>query len=337
MVKLPAHWIERLIPRFEGVRVCVTGGAGFIGGHLVDALVSLGANVSVIDDLSNSTAEHLAGLIELEPDRVRFVNASILEDTALGDAVEGCKHVFHLAALGSVPQSIEQPERSFVVNALGTLRVAQAARQAGAARLIYSASSSAYGTNEALPKREDHVPETVSPYAAGKLAGEHLMRTWSECYALSTISLRYFNVFGPRQSADSAYAAVIAAFAKRLLAGEPPVIFGDGRQSRDFTYVSNAVLANLLAAATEKPLRGEAVNIGTGRRVNLLELASVMADLCGAPHLAPVHKPERPGDVRHSLADLTRALEVIGYEPIGKLEPGLKETIAWYRGVLAGA
>ncbi len=336
-MKLPADRVARLRSYYQGRSVCVTGGAGFIGGHLVDALVSLGSVVSVIDDLSNSTLENLSPLIELEPERVRFVHGSILDDDALADACAGARTVFHLGAIGSVPKSIEQPQRTWSVNATGTLRVLEAARNAPSERVVYAASSSAYGDQPDLPKVESMVPMPLSPYAASKLAGEHLMGTWSKCYGISTVSLRYFNVFGPRQSADSAYAAVVAAFARKLAAGESPVIFGDGTQTRDFTFVSNAVLATLEAGASPKALKGEVVNVGTGRRVSVLELADVLAHQLGVGEVRPTFQPARAGDVKHSLADISRAKAVIGYEPFATLEAGLAETAQWCRRQLAGA
>lgn len=337
MLRLPHEWVARLRPRYEGQRVCVTGGAGFIGGHVVDALLSLGCRIAVIDDLSNSTAAHLAELIDMEPDRVRFIHASILDDAAVADAIEGAGLIFHLAAVSSVPRSIADPERSYAVNATGTMRLADAARKAGVKRIVYSASSSAYGQGERLPKVETDVPAPVSPYASSKLAGEHVMLAWAASYGLSTVCLRYFNIFGPRQPADSPYSAVIAVFARKLLAGEAPTIFGDGRQSRDFTYVSNAVLANLLAGASERPLAGEVVNVGAGKRIDLLTLHRLIAEACGVPHISPRHEPERAGDVKHSLADLTRARELLGYEPIVSLEDGLAQTMDWYRAEFAAA
>lgn len=316
--------------------MCVTGGAGFIGGHLVDALLSLGANISIIDDLSNSTAEHLGELIDIEPDRVRFVHGSILDDAALDDAFERAETVFHLAAVSSVPRSIADPERTYAVNAVGTMRVAEAARRAGTKRIIYSASSSAYGASERLPKHESDVPEPVSPYAASKLAGEGVMQAWAHAYNLSSVSLRYFNVFGPRQPADSPYSGVIAVFARKLLAGESPVIFGDGLQSRDFTYVANAVLANLLAAASDRTFAGEPVNVGAGEKTDLVHLARLIAESCGVPQLKPIFQTARTGDVKHSLADLSRARDLLGYQPIIALGDGLAQTIEWYRTQYSG-
>ena len=331
MLRLPHEFVARLRPRYADRPVAVTGGAGFIGGHLVDALLALGATIRVIDDLSCSTSDHLGELLEMEPERVQFFHASILDDAALREALDGAHTVFHLAAVSSVPRSLADPERSYAVNALGSMRVVDAARRANAKRVVYSASSSAYGQGATLPKTETMLPAPVSPYAASKLAGEHAMLAWSKSFGISTISLRYFNVFGPRQPADSPYAAVIAAFSRALLAGQRPTIFGDGQQSRDFTFVSNAVLANLLAGASEKTLSGEVVNVGTGRRVSLLEMARLLAERCAMPHLVPIHQPERPGDVRHSLADLELARALLGYEPIVSLEDGIAQTFAWYR------
>lgn len=343
MLKLPGEFVQRLRPFYEGKVVCVTGGAGFIGGHLVDALFGLGATITIIDDLSNSDAQHIAELVDLDPDRVRFVHGSILEDAAIADATRGAKIVFHLAAMSSVPRSIAEPERSMIVNTIGTVRVAQAAVKEGATRIIYSASSSAYGDQDprdgsALrPKAESQAPAPLSPYAVGKLGGEHVMRAWSASYGLSTLSLRYFNIFGPRQPADSPYSAVIAVFARKLMAGESPTIFGDGGQSRDFTYVTNAVLANLLGGACTKKLSGEVINIGSGRAIDLNTLYQMVAAKCGMPHVVPMYAPPRVGDVRHSLADLSAASELIGYSPVASLDEGLESTLAWYRSVFAAS
>ncbi len=338
-MQMPADTIASLKASYAGTRVCVTGGAGFIGGHLVDTLLAAGALVQVIDDLSNSDLTHLAPLVELEPDRVMFVQGSILEDAALAQAIDGCKVVFHLAAMGSVPLSIDEPERAWEVNATGTLRVLQAARKANAQRVVFAASSSAYGDTIELPKVETMPPCPKSPYAVTKLAGEQLMRVWSECYGLSTACVRYFNIFGPRQSADSAYAAVIAAFASKLLAGEAPVIYGDGQQTRDFTFVSNAVLATLLAGSSSRPLKGEVMNVGVGTQISLLQLAEEMRLAAGlnGKTPGPIHEAPRAGDVDHSLADISLARELIGYEPIARFEDGIQETVAWYRTKSSGS
>lgn len=348
-MKLPAQSVDRLRSHYQGLSVCVTGGAGFIGGHLVDALHSLGAVVTVIDDLSNSDLEHLAGLIDMDPARVRFVEGSVLDDDALdsaicargvGGAFGPAAVVFHLAALGSVPLSIAEPQRNWSVNATGTLRVLEACRRASTQRVMFAASSSAYGDPPGAGKAakvETLTPMPLSPYAAGKLAGENLLAVYAHCYGLSTVSLRYFNIFGPRQSADSAYAAVIAAITKRLLEGTPPVIYGDGRQTRDFTFVANAVLATLLAGASDKPLKGEVINVGTGRRISVLELCEHLAKACDKVGITPTFEPARTGDVRDSLADITRARQLLGYEPFATLEDGLKETVEWSKKVPARA
>lgn len=330
MTRLPAQFVDRLRPGIHGRQVCVTGGAGFIGGHLVDALVSLGARVIVLDDLSNSTPKHLADLMDLEPDKVRFMQGSILDPSALRLAVEGCSLVFHLAAVGSVPLSIEDPDRTWVVNATGTLRVLKAAHRAGAQRVVYSASSSAYGDAPALPKIETMAPEPMSPYAAAKLAGESLCRSWAACYGLDTACLRYFNIFGPRQAADSAYAAVIPAFVRKYLNNEPPTIFGDGEQTRDFTHVSNAVAANLLAATHDQPVGGRVMNIGAGRRTSVNEIAQRISTILATTHIHPDHQPERTGEVRDSVADISAAKSIIGFEPVTDMESGLQTTVEWY-------
>lgn len=331
MLRLPQEWVSRLRPVFEGRAVAVTGGAGFIGGHLIDALLSLGAIISVVDDLSNSTPDHLGSLIDIEPERVRFIHGSILDDSALLDAFDSVETVFHLAAVSSVPRSIADPERTYAVNAIGTMRVAEAARRCNVRRIVYSASSSAYGASERLPKVESDVPEPISPYAASKLAGEHVMLAWARTWNLSTISLRYFNIFGPRQPADSPYSGVVAAFARQLLSGKSPMIYGDGLQSRDFTHVANAVLANLVAAASDRTFAGDVINIGSGERTELVALARTMAEGLGVAHLKPIFQVSRTGDVRHSLADLTRARDLLGYQPIVPLSEGLRSTMNWYR------
>lgn len=336
-MRMPKEVIDSLRPAYEGVEVCVTGGCGFIGGHLVDTLLPLGASITVIDDCSSSSTEHLASLMDLEPSRVQFVRASILDPRGLAEAMEGngqgAAFVFHLAAVGSVPLSIEDPDRSWAVNATGTERVLQAARAAGVRRVVYSASSSAYGNAPEMPKLESMPTSAESPYAASKLAGEALCRAWSVSYGLSTACLRYFNIFGPRQPAGSAYAAVIPAVADRLLNGESPVVYGDGEQSRDFTPVANAVLANLLAASASHPLAGEVMNIGGGTRVTVNELVTGLGNTLGASHVQTTHEPERAGDVRHSQADISRARELIGFTPVVGFDEGLGEAAKWYQGV----
>jgi nucleoside-diphosphate-sugar epimerase len=316
---------------YAGRRVCLTGGAGFIGSHLATALIELGADVSVIDDLSNSDGRYVCDLIDRNAERSRFIYGSILDPRALREAVVGSRTVFHLAAMNSVPRSFEQPERTFEVNALGTLRVAEAARQARAERLVYAASSSAYGDDPALPKNESMLPRPMSPYAAGKLAGETVITSWARAYGLPGISLRLFNVFGPRQRAGDAYAAVVAAFCTRILAGQPPIIFGGGAQSRDFTPVASAVRAFLLAGMASEDPRGAVVNVALGRRITILDLARMIARLADRPTIEPLFREGRAGDVPHSHADITKARDLLGYEPVGTLEEALTETLDWYR------
>ncbi len=316
-------WSSRFGDTFASMPVCVTGGAGFIGSHLVDALVALGAQVRVIDDLSHGRQENLAAA----RDQISFIRASILDDSVLGEAIDGCSVVFHQAALGSVPHSVEEPALFHEVNAIGTLRVLEQARTAGVERVIYAASSSAYGDSDTLPKIESMPVQPTSPYASSKLAGELMLHAFCACYDLDGVSLRYFNIFGPRQRPDSQYAAVVPAFAEALIEGRRPDIFGDGNQSRDFTHVDNVVSANLLAAAAPKRLEGAVLNIACGGRFTLRELLRTLADILS---VEPVHesRPPRAGDVQHSQADITRAGALIGYDVITDLHRGLKETLS---------
>jgi UDP-glucose 4-epimerase len=308
---------------YRGKRVCVTGGAGFIGSHLSEALVERGADVSVIDDLSNGKIENLKSI----KDRIRFVEGSILDPRALSNALQRCEIVFHQAAIASVPRSVKEPLPYFEVNAKGTLEVLETARAHGVSRVVYAASSSVYGDQDQLPKVESMSPLPLSPYASAKFAGEHLLRTYCHCYGLMGVSLRYFNIFGPRQRPDSPYAAVIPRFAAALLSkSTKPVIYGDGTQTRDFTYVSNAVHANLLAGACERPLRGESINIACGERFSLLELLRAIAEELRVDAKFEFALP-RLGEVQHSLASIEAARELIGYEPQVKFREGLRLTI----------
>lgn len=308
----------------------VTGGAGFIGSHLAMALHELGAKVTVLDDLSGG------GDPKVLPKDVEFVRESILDVIILDKCTRGRGLVFHQAALGSVPRSLKEPRKYQMVNTGGTLNVLEAARLCGVGRVMFAASSSAYGDAPELPKVETMAVAPRSPYAATKVAGEAMAAAYSAGMGLDTVSLRYFNVFGPRQSARNAYAAVMAAFAKAMLAGKPPTVYGDGEQSRDFTYVDNVVHANLLAARREQRLDGVAINIACGSRITIAELAKRMARWLGRDDLKPIHAPERAGDVKHSLADLRRAKEVLGYEPIVGFDAGLDATMKWYRGSMGG-
>jgi len=318
----PAPTLVEVAGALRGARVCVTGGAGFIGSHLVDALVEGGADVSVIDDFSNGREVNLSAAAS----RIRVVNASILDVGGLDDAMAGARIVFHLAALGSVPASVDDPEHYHAVNAEGSVAMLQAARRHGVKRVVYSASSSAYGDTTTLPQTESMRPDPRSPYAMTKLAAEHAMRAWAICYGLETISLRYFNIFGPRQRHDSAYAAVIPRWIRAVRNGEPVELFGDGGQTRDFAFVSNAVHANLRAAIAPARLDGQVVNIGCGRRVSLLELLDAIERGVGRRVERRSH-PARAGDVRDSEADIGLARQLIGYEPIVDFEQGLRRTI----------
>jgi nucleoside-diphosphate-sugar epimerase len=313
---------------FAGRRVLVTGGAGFIGSHLVEALAALGAEVVVLDDLSGGSWENLSRI----GGAVEKITGSITESAVVERAVRGCEFVFHEAALGSVPQSIEQPLQYFDVNVNGTLNVLRAAQEAGVKRVVYAGSSSAYGdTAVSGAKVETMPPLPRSPYAAAKLAGEHAMRAWWYSYGLDTAVLRYFNIFGPRQSPASAYAAVIAAFAKAFMERRAATIYGDGKQSRDFTYVANVVHANLLSARHERALEGEVFNVAMGGKIDLNELHRRMAAIFGAAGSKAEYESVRAGDVYESQADVSKAKTVLGYDPVVGFEEGLAETVKWYR------
>ena len=317
----------------------VTGGAGFIGSHIVEALVSRGDRVRVLDDLSSGKSHNLAGLDVDGPGSgatVELMVGDVRDAAACRAAARGVAGIFHEAARVSVPASIEDPEGSYAVNVTGTLRVLEAARAEGVERVVFAASSAAYGDCEALPKAEDFPVRPRSPYAAGKVAAEHLMRVWAQCYGLHTVCLRYFNVFGPRQADDSPYTGVVALFARALLEGDVPTIHGDGEQTRDFTYVDNVVAANLAALDADVEEPGAVVNVGAGERISLNELYGAIADELGVVG-DPEYGPGRAGDVRHSLADLTRARRWIGYRPSVPWREGLRRTLAWYGASLASA
>jgi len=301
----------------------VTGGAGFIGSHIAQRLLDLGATVRVLDDLSSGYEHNV-------PEGAEFIRASILDDADLRRAIEGCEFIFHEGAMVSVPMSVGEPQRCVQVNIVGTERVAEAAKDLGVKRLVFAASSAAYGEKAQLPSKEEHVLDCCSPYAATKAAGEVLLTAFSHCYDLSTISLRYFNVYGPRQDPKSPYAAAISAFADCLLTGRQPTVFGTGQQTRDFVHVANVVHANLLGACCEKDLRGEVVNVGLGERVSLLEILDLMGEILGV-QVAPAFGPPRPGDVPHTLADISYTRSLIGYDPVVNFADGLRETIEWMR------
>jgi len=306
-------------------RILVTGGAGFIGSHLAQALVDDGNAVSVLDNFSTGHRENLDGFRE----RITLHEVDLRDADGVAAAVAGQDYVFHEAALASVPRSVKDPVTSNDVNVAGTLNVLVAARDAGVKRVIYAGSSSAYGNSEVSPKHEALVPQPLSPYAVTKLVGEHYCRAFSEVYGLETLSIRYFNVFGPRQDPDSPYAAVIPIFAAKLLAGEAPVIDGDGEQTRDFTYIANVVAGNV-KAMTAARTAGEVVNVACGGSYSVLDLFRQIRDRLGVD-IDPVHGPRRAGDVDHSMADISRARELLGYEPVVDFADGLGVTVDWYR------
>ncbi|MBI4615999.1 MAG: SDR family oxidoreductase [Planctomycetes bacterium] len=302
----------------------VSGGAGFIGSHLVARLLEDGVRVRVLDNLSTGRRSNLDGL----RGPLEFFEADLSRADVLSRALAGCDCVFHQAAIPSVPRSIEEPVASHEANGTGTLFVLEAARRAGVRRLVYAASSSAYGESEVLPKHEGLLPDPVSPYAVAKLAGEMYCKVYAVVHGMETVSLRYFNVFGPRQDPESPYSAAVPKFLARMCAGRPPVIYGDGEQSRDFTYVENVVEANLLAARAPQ-LAGQVVNIACGRRTTLNELVGWLGELLGR-RFAPEYAPPRPGDIRHSHADIRRAAELLGYRPTVDVREGLARTVEWF-------
>ena len=307
------------------MKILVTGGAGFIGSHLTEALVKQGHRVRVLDDFSSGKPENLAavrGDVEL-----RRGDCADLPTTRR--ALRGVEAVFHEAAVPSVARSVKDPALAHRTGATATLNVLLAARDAGVRRVIYAGSSSVYGNTKELEKRETLRPRPLSPYAVSKLAGEEYLRVFAELYGLETLTVRYFNVFGPRQDPGSPYSGVISLFTTALLRGRTPVIYGNGRQSRDFTYVENVVRGNLLALRA-KGVRGQAVNLATGHRVTLLDLLRELGRITGRPTRAE-HRPARAGDVRHSLADIGLARRLLGYRPVVSFEQGLRRTVEWYR------
>jgi len=303
----------------------VTGGAGFIGSHLCERLVKDGHTVTVLDNFSTGRIKNIA---HLEGRQLRVVEGDIRKPGDVAKAAKGQHYVLHHAALPSVARSVEDPVSANDVNVGGTLNVLMAAREAKVRRVIYASSSAAYGDTPTLPKVESMQPQPMSPYAVGKLAGEHYCRVFTMNYGLETVALRYFNIFGPRQDPESDYAAVVPKFIVMLLAKQRPVVYGDGKQSRDFTYVENVVEANLLACRAQRAA-GEFVNIACGDRVTVGGLAFMIGEITGHV-LEPKLKPARAGDVRHSLADVTKAGDLIGYRPIVGLREGLERTVEWY-------
>ena len=311
---------------FNEAAVLVTGGAGFIGSHLVDALLDRSARIRVLDNFATGRRENLGDrLAEIE-----LVEGDIRDLAVCEAACSEIELVFHQAALGSVPRSIEDPVTTLEVNVLGTANVFDAARRAGAKRVVYASSSSVYGSSDKLPKIEGDEGDPLSPYALSKRMDEDLAAVFARGYGLEVVGLRYFNVYGPRQDPEGPYAAVIPRFFSACLASEPPVIFGDGEQSRDFTFVGDAVRANLLAASSQVEPAGQAYNVAAGQRTTINELARLVSDITGVD-AAPVYEAARPGDVRHSLADLSRAEAELGYRPETELRVGLEGSLDYYR------
>jgi nucleoside-diphosphate-sugar epimerase len=304
----------------------ITGGAGFIGSHIASALASSGARLRVVDDLSTGYRENLD---EIGGD-FDFVQASLADEASLRAALDDVELIFHEAAIPSVPRSVEDPRLTHIASVDSTFSLLLAAREKGVRRVIYAASSSAYGDQPALPKTEDMLPDPLSPYAVAKLVGEYYCQVFTRVYGLETISLRYFNVFGPRQDPSSQYSGVISRFISALLNRQRPVIYGDGGQSRDFTYIADVVAANMLAAETQSGI-GQVINVARGERTTLNQLFDTLSDLTGYKDIQPEYKAARVGDVRHSLADIRRAREMLGFRPHFSLEEGLRLTMDWWK------
>jgi nucleoside-diphosphate-sugar epimerase len=307
-------------------KVLVTGGAGFIGSNLADELIRQGAKVVVIDNFVTGFRENLE---EIRGD-FDFVEGDLNDDEKLGKAIQDVEVIFHEAALPSVPRSVENPAETHQACVNATFNLLLKAKENGVKRLIYAASSSAYGNQATLPKVETMSPEPLSPYAAAKLMGEYYCKVFSNVYNLETFSLRYFNVFGPRQNPSSMYSGVISRFVDALMKNETPVIYGDGETSRDFTYIANVVDANIKAAQTTKGV-GEVMNVANGERITLNELLEVLKKITGKENVTADYQPERAGDVKHSQADNIRAKECLGYEKLVGLEEGLQKTIEWWK------
>lgn len=310
-------------------RFLVTGGAGFIGSNICRKLVSQGCFVRVIDNLLTGKLTNLAGVM----DKIEFLNADMGDEQVIRSAMRNIDIVLHQGALPSVPLSVDNPAATHRHCVDATFTVLLAARDAGIKRFVYASSSSAYGDSPVLPKHETMPPNPLSPYAVGKLAGEYYCSVFYKVFGLQTISLRYFNVFGPYQDPASQYAAAIPAFVTAVLKGRQPVVYGDGLQSRDFTYIDNVVEANLLAARA-KSTNGEVLNIASGAAVTINEVIDIINDLMGK-NIKPVYKPPRPGDVKHSLADISLAQQLIGFAPAIQFRQGLEMSIDWYRENLA--
>lgn len=307
-------------------RYLITGGAGFIGANLAHVLVRRRESVRILDDFSTGRPANLEGI----EDGIEIVRGDLRDPAVVAHAVRGVEVILHQAALNSNPRSIKEPGPTNAVNVTGTLVLLEAAREAKVRRVVYASSSSVYGESPALPKTEDLPLLPKAPYGVSKLAAELYCRIFSQVYGLQTVCLRYFNVFGPRQLPDSEYAAVIPRFLRRMLAGQRPVIFGDGEQSRDFTPVANVVEANLCAAEATRGI-GEAFNVACGRASTLNELVGWLNTELGTA-LSPIYEPPRPADIRHSYASVRRAEEILGYRPRVDVQTGLRDTVAWFKG-----
>jgi len=303
----------------------VTGGAGFIGSHVTEALVERGDEVRVLDNLATGHRENLAGV----EDRIAFIEGDLNDPAALQKAIEGTEVVFHIAALPSVPRSVADPIESNRASVDATVSLLWAAKNAGVRRVVYSASSSAYGDSPRFPRVETIMPEPLSPYAVGKLAAEYYCRAFWECYQLETVSLRYFNVFGPRQDPKSQYAAAIPLFVTAILEDRSPTVFGDGEQSRDFTYIDNVVQANLLGADAPKEACGKVFNVACGRSVTVNEVIALINKVLGK-NVPSTFAPPRAGDARHSNADISLIRKHLRFEPSVTFEEGLKRTIEYF-------
>ena len=308
----------------------ITGVAGFIGSNIARALLEQGATVRGVDNFVTGKRANLEDLNGLD-----FIEGTIEDPATCARACNGVEFVFHEAALASVPRSVEDPVSSNSSNVTGTLNVLVAARNAGVRRVVYAGSSSAYGDQPTLPKREDMSPDPISPYAVSKLAGEHYMRSFTRVYGLETVTIRYFNVFGPHQDPSSQYSGVLAKFSLGMLEGRTPVVYGDGTQSRDFTYIENVVNANLLAmAAPGEKVSGGVFNVATEQRITLNDAVQSLRELTGYP--GPVeYAPARAGDIAHSLADISRARAAFGYQPTVNFHEGLRRTLLWYQALAA--
>ena len=307
-------------------KVVVTGGAGFIGSHIAAAFSAAGARVIVLDDLSTG---HRENLDEIGGD-IEFVQGSVADQDLLAKVLEGVELVYHEAAIPSVPRSVEAPRQTHIASVDGTFSLLLAARDRQVRRVVYAASSSAYGDQPTLPKVENMAPDPLSPYAVAKLVGEYYCKVFTRVYGLETVALRYFNVFGPRQDPGSQYSGVVSRFVSDLLGGKRPQIYGDGEQSRDFTYIDNVVAANL-SAASSPGASGKVINVANGQRVTLNELLEVLKDLTGKPDVTAEYLDPRVGDVKHSLADNTMARELLNYETKIDLREGLSRTIDWWK------